>query len=69
MKIQVNNQPVAVEEHATLETVIASLEQVPTGCGGMAVAVNDELVPRAEWAAHTLQEGDRVLVIKAAYGG
>jgi sulfur carrier protein len=69
MNIQVNNKPVAVDEHATLEALVASLDNIPTGCGGMAVAVNDELVHRTEWASHTLHEGDQVLIIKAAYGG
>jgi sulfur carrier protein len=69
MNIQVNNKPVAVDEHATLEALVTSLDNIPAGCGGMAVAVNDELVHRTEWAGHTLHEGDQVLIIKAAYGG
>jgi sulfur carrier protein len=69
MNIQVNNKPVVVEENATLQAVVASLDNIPAGCGGMAVAVNDELVHRPEWAGHTLHEGDHVLIIKAAYGG
>jgi sulfur carrier protein len=69
MNIQVNNKPVAVDEHVTLETVVASLEHIPAGCGGIAVAVNNELVHRTEWISHTLHEGDQVLIIKAAYGG
>jgi thiamine biosynthesis protein ThiS len=39
------------------------------GCGGTAVAVNDEFAPRAGWAERQLKDGDKVLVIRAAYGG
>ena len=36
---------------------------------GLAVAVNDAVVPRAEWAAHALNEQDRITVIRATQGG
>jgi sulfur carrier protein len=36
---------------------------------GVAIAINDTVVPRASWAAHRLAEGDRVLVIRATQGG
>ena len=36
---------------------------------GLAVAVNDSVVPRAEWPAHTLHEHDRVTIIRATQGG
>jgi sulfur carrier protein len=69
MNIQVNDKSVVVDESATLEAVLDSLENIPAGCGGIAVAVNDELVHRTEWASHILNDGDHVLIIKAASGG
>jgi sulfur carrier protein len=36
---------------------------------GLAVALNAEVVPRACWAARTLHEGDRILIIQASQGG
>ena len=36
---------------------------------GVAVAVNQAVVPRAAWPAHPLADGNRVLVIRAAQGG
>ena len=36
---------------------------------GIALALNDEMVPRTLWAATRLQEGDRVLLIQATQGG
>jgi sulfur carrier protein len=36
---------------------------------GVAVAVNDTVVPRTTWAHRLLAEADRVLVIHATQGG
>jgi sulfur carrier protein len=67
MNITVNDEPRALPAAATLETLIAELGRA--GRGGLAVAVNDSVVPRARWGEQTLAEGDRVLVIRATQGG
>lgn len=36
---------------------------------GVAVAVNDEVVRRADWAHRRLQPGDRVEIVRAVQGG
>lgn len=36
---------------------------------GVAVAVNDEVVPKRRWDESTLQPGDRVEIIRATQGG
>jgi sulfur carrier protein len=36
---------------------------------GSAVALNDDVVPRARYAATALQEGDRLEIIVAVAGG
>ena len=36
---------------------------------GVAVAVNDTLVPRGAWPATALQAGDRVEIVVAVQGG
>lgn len=36
---------------------------------GVAVAVNDEVVPRSRWTEHVVAAGARVLVIQATQGG
>lgn len=36
---------------------------------GIAVAVNDQVVPKSEWETYHLQENDRILVIQATQGG
>lgn len=36
---------------------------------GIAIAVNEKVIPRNEWAIFKLQNNDRVLMIKATQGG
>lgn len=36
---------------------------------GIAVAVNDTVVPKKDWNSHFLNEKDNVLIIKATQGG
>lgn len=36
---------------------------------GVAVAVNNQMIPRTKWSETILQENDQVVVIKATCGG
>lgn len=36
---------------------------------GIALAVNEEVVPKSEWEKFQLRDNDKVLIIKAAQGG
>ncbi|GAA4665167.1 sulfur carrier protein ThiS [Kineococcus glutinatus] len=36
---------------------------------GIAVAANDEVVPRSRWAQHPVADGDRLEVLDAVAGG
>jgi sulfur carrier protein len=36
---------------------------------GIAIAVNDTIIPRNEWQKHILQSQDKVFVIRATQGG
>lgn len=49
-------------------TTIADL--VPAAwSGGVAVARNDEIVPRAQWTATPVQEGDAIEIVRPVQGG
>jgi thiazole synthase len=58
-------------EVAAGSTVLALLEKLGIGRGpdGVAVAVNDEVIPRAGWETTALDEDDRVEVVQAVQGG
>ncbi|MGD0052977.1 MAG: sulfur carrier protein ThiS [Vulcanimicrobiaceae bacterium] len=66
MTITVNGEPRQVADGATVDALLAALD---VRCDGTAVALNDEVVPRAGHAAAALHEGDRVEIIVAVAGG
>lgn len=66
MQIIVNNKAMEMAEGSTLSTLAEAL-RLPEK--GVAVAVNNQMIPREEWSATSLQEGTQVVVIKAACGG
>jgi sulfur carrier protein len=64
----VNGAPRRLAPEATVADAVAAVGR--TGDGrGVAVAVNGEVVPRSEWSATRLGEGDRVEVLTAVGGG
>jgi sulfur carrier protein len=67
VNVRVNEQPRAVAAGSTLQDLLRDLGLAEKR--GIAVAVNDSVVPRSQWAARALVEGERVLVIQATQGG
>ena len=65
--LRVNDAPRTLAAPATLEALVRELGLA--GRKGVALAVNDAVVPRAAWPSHGLVDGDRVLVIRATQGG
>ncbi len=65
MKVIINNKE--VETGATL--LLSLTEELALPAQGVAVAVNNRMIPRAEWNSRTLNEGDSIVIIKAACGG
>ena len=65
MKLKVNDKE--VETGATTLSQFSQEQNLPTS--GIAVAVNNRMVPRAEWNSYVLNEGDNILIIKAVCGG
>ncbi|MCC7020638.1 MAG: sulfur carrier protein ThiS [Ardenticatenales bacterium] len=70
--VQVNGIPVPHHPGDTLDALLASLAAA-TGADptrpGIAVAVNDRVVPRSAWATTHVAPGDRVEVLHAIAGG
>lgn len=65
MTILINNKP--TETQATNLQELATELALPEK--GVAMAMANKMVPRAEWSAKSLQENDSVVIIKAACGG
>lgn len=66
MRISVNNKETDLQNGNTVADLTAQLE-LPLQ--GVAVAVNNRMIPRKEWDTFTLNEGDNLVIIKAACGG
>ena len=66
MHILLNGETQEMQVGATLAFLIARQELAGKR---LAVEVNEEIVPRSEYAAHQLQEGDRVEIVQAIGGG
>lgn len=50
-------------------TLLQLSEELELPRQGVAVAVNNKMVPRTEWKQYALAEGMSVVIIKAACGG
>jgi sulfur carrier protein len=68
MELFLNGEPATVAPNATVADVIAQMGH-DTAARGVAVALNGEVVPRAEWPSRTVSAHDRVEVLTAVGGG
>ena len=65
MKVSINNKEVETDT-----TTLSHLtEELCLPVQGIAIAVNNRMVPRTEWADYALTEGISIIIIKAACGG
>ncbi|MEU6146657.1 sulfur carrier protein ThiS [Streptomyces sp. NPDC047081] len=66
MNISVNGEPRRFAPGTALDTVVRTLTPAPSG---VAAALNETVVPRAQWPSTPLSDGDRVEVLTAVQGG
>lgn len=67
MQITLNNKTQTVSENTSLYDIVFS--QLGDKQKGIAVAVNDSVIPKANWEKYIIQSNDTVLIIKATQGG
>ncbi|WP_307167553.1 sulfur carrier protein ThiS [Streptomyces rishiriensis] len=66
MSVSVNGEPREFAPGTALDSVVRSLTPAPSG---VAAALNETVVPRAQWPSTALRDGDRVEVLTAVQGG
>lgn len=66
MQIRFNDRPIETQASRLKELLEENGLSEKTG---IAVAVNDCVIRRAQWETHHLEENDNILVITAAAGG
>lgn len=67
MEITFNNYKQEIVEQTSVQIIINDL--IGEKQKGIAVAVNETVVPKIQWQSYMLQPNDKVLVIKATQGG
>jgi sulfur carrier protein len=64
--VLVNGERRRLAADTALDTLVTALSAAPSG---VAAALNETVVPRAQWPKTLLREGDRVEVLTAVQGG
>ncbi len=67
MEITFNNQIREIEAPASILHILNNW--IGEKQKGIAVAVNETVIPKAQWESYQLQHKDSILVIKATQGG
>ncbi len=68
IEIRINGQPREIDAHATVADVVRAMG-VDENVTGVAVAVNDSVLPKRDWTSRRLAAGDVVEIIRAVQGG
>lgn len=66
MTVIVNGEAYDVPDGTTVATLAAHHDADRRGC---AVAVDGAVVPRGQWAAAELRDGQRIEIVRAVQGG
>ncbi len=68
MKIKVNGEAKEVSPGLTLHQLLLDLEIDPSR-PGIAAAIDQEVIPRTQWAETAIQPESEIEIIRAAQGG
>ena len=66
MKVQVNNKEVELTTGNTISALAAQLDLPPQG---VAIALNNRMIPRSQWEEQDIQHGESRVIINAECGG
>ncbi len=67
MKLIVNHKEFTTDSNQL--TVAGLLKEIQSQTAGVAVAVNNKVVRKADWESTKLSDGDQITVITAVCGG
>lgn len=67
MDILINDQKHTVSDSSTLQSIVNT--QLGEKQKGIAIAVNDNVIPKLNWENHIIKSNDHILIIKATQGG
>ncbi|THF48806.1 sulfur carrier protein ThiS [Flavobacterium supellecticarium] len=68
MEITINNQPVTIpDDGLTVQDLL--YRELSDKQNGIALAINNTVIPKTEWSNHYITENDHILIISATQGG
>jgi sulfur carrier protein len=67
IEVTINQENFRVPGSGVLADVLHLLQI--SSSDGIAIAVNEEVIPKGEWEKHILQSNDKIFVIRATQGG
>lgn len=68
MELKINQQTKQFNAESLSVQSLLDLE-IPNKQNGIAVAINNTIVPKINWNQHLLHETDEILIISATQGG
>lgn len=66
IRVLINDEPYDFDEGASVADAIRYLQM---SSGGLAVAMNGEVLPQKRWQDSKLADEDRIMLIRATHGG
>jgi thiamine biosynthesis protein ThiS len=67
MKVKVNNRDKILPEQTNITRLLEIVSCKDTA--SVAVAVNEQIIPKAQWQDRIIKEGDSIIIISAVCGG
>lgn len=66
ISIQINDQQQELQSSKPIQSV---LEELGLFREGIAVALNETVIPKREWNEQMVKDGDRMMIVRAVQGG
>jgi sulfur carrier protein len=67
MVVFINNKQIELEPKDTIPVALRSIQIADPK--GIAVAVNNTVIPKSDWEKFSINENDQITVIRATQGG
>ncbi|TDO24464.1 sulfur carrier protein ThiS [Pedobacter duraquae] len=67
MEITVNHQTYQVTDVCSIEQMLNVV--LPLSQSGIAVAINEVIIPKKSWSSELIKSNDQILIIRATQGG
>lgn len=67
MEVFINEVTHNIECGTTITQLLSILENIPTS--GVAIAINGSVISSTLWSEHKVNDGDKITIIRAFYGG